>query len=382
MRLAHLSDTHLGYQAYAATTAGGANQREVDVIQTFRRTLEDIESADPDLVIHAGDFFHKVRPSNATIVGAYSALASFQGRRDGRPFVIVAGNHEIPRTAGEGNILSLFQGIPGVMLAARDIETMHLPGLDAEILCVPSHGLDLAEDRSFKPAGSAKHKILVLHGVASQTLKAGQTRSDFDVAEIGAERFDYVALGDFHGFEQFSDACCYSGSTDFTSSNIWEEAAQPKGWVLFDFESESLAFHPISPRTVIDLPVIDAAGMVDVELEAAIKANATWVAEKPIVRQKIINVQVALRSRLPQQLIAEIRKTALHYQVDARAPLAADAMKDGSLSASVTIEQSWDSHVESATLPAQLPKDALKEYGRSVLLEVAGKATALVEALV
>ena len=37
MRIAHLSDVHLGYRAYSRTNEHGVNQREHDVLQAFRR---------------------------------------------------------------------------------------------------------------------------------------------------------------------------------------------------------------------------------------------------------------------------------------------------------------------------------------------------------
>ena len=97
MTLAHISDTHLGYRAYGRTTPSGFNQREVDVMKTFQAALASIEQRDPDLVVHAGDMFHIVRPSNATIVQAFKAISEFQSRRSGRPFVIVGGNHDATR---------------------------------------------------------------------------------------------------------------------------------------------------------------------------------------------------------------------------------------------------------------------------------------------
>src|SRR5689334_22713252 len=107
MTIAHLSDTHLGFRAYGKTTPDGFNQREVDVMRTFRTCLDQIAEADPDIVVHSGDFFHVVRPSNATIVAAFKALTAFQTKRGGRPFILIGGNHDTPRITESGNILAL-----------------------------------------------------------------------------------------------------------------------------------------------------------------------------------------------------------------------------------------------------------------------------------
>ena len=113
MTIAHLSDTHLGFRAYGRVRPDGANVREADVLETFERTLGAMADRDPDLVVHAGDFFHVVRPSNLSLVGGYRAVEAFQKRRGGKPMVILGGNHDVPR-AGSGGILGLFAGIPGV----------------------------------------------------------------------------------------------------------------------------------------------------------------------------------------------------------------------------------------------------------------------------
>src|SRR5438477_11099707 len=107
MTFAHISDTHLGYRAYGRTNSHGFNQREVDVMKTFRTSLEAIEARNPDVVVHSGDLFHVVRPSNATIHHTFKSIAEFQMRRMGRPFILIGGNHDTPRMAESGNILNL-----------------------------------------------------------------------------------------------------------------------------------------------------------------------------------------------------------------------------------------------------------------------------------
>src|ERR1044072_8074904 len=99
MKLAHISDTHLGYFAYGKTSQGKLNQREVDVVGTFKKCLDSILERDPDIVVHSGDFFHVVRPSNYSLIAAYKLLSAFQAKRMGRPFVIIGGNHDTPQSA-------------------------------------------------------------------------------------------------------------------------------------------------------------------------------------------------------------------------------------------------------------------------------------------
>ena len=68
MKLAHIADPHLGIRQYHRQTPAGINQREADVAQAFRTTIQGVIEAAPQAVIIAGDLFHSVRPTNAAIV--------------------------------------------------------------------------------------------------------------------------------------------------------------------------------------------------------------------------------------------------------------------------------------------------------------------------
>lgn len=113
MRIAHLSDVHLGYRAYSRTNEHGVNQREADVMKAFRTALRAILQATPDLIVITGDLFHTVRPSNNSLIMAYKFLLDLQTQRRGAPLVIIAGNHETPRVVESGCILALLTHILG-----------------------------------------------------------------------------------------------------------------------------------------------------------------------------------------------------------------------------------------------------------------------------
>src|SRR5262249_15655860 len=154
---------------------------------------------DPDVVVHAGDLFHVVRPSNGTIVWAYRAINELQQKRKGKPFVLIGGNHDTPRTADSGNILTLFADIPGVVLATRAARSFDFPKLDLEVLWVPSHSLRQREQQEFEPTIGRKHGLLTIHGMEAAALPYNY-HPDFDFSETQSDRWTYVALGDYHGF--------------------------------------------------------------------------------------------------------------------------------------------------------------------------------------
>lgn len=374
MKLAHISDTHLGYYAYGKTAQGRLNQREVDVCATFQRCLTAIEERDPDLVIHSGDFFHVVRPSNYSLIAAYKLLSKFQHKRMGKPFVIIGGNHDTPQSAESTNILKLFEDIEGVYIETDSGRELQVG--DASILCIPHKSIKAKEGISWARPANAKNAILTLHGIADAT-KLDQF--DFELSEARPDDWTYVALGDFHIHQEYGRNICYAGSTDFTSTNIWEESSSPKGWVWFDTDNGRLEFVPVKTRPVLDLPPIDAEDLTAEELGAKLLDNARWAGEElPIVRQRVLNVHQETRRELSLPLVRSIDSRALHYRLAMQAPATIGfGQKHGQVA---SLEDCWQAHIDASPLSASLDKVRLKELGLELLQEVAEDEATPVEA--
>src|SRR5918999_5137062 len=97
VRIAHISDTHLGYTRYAKLCPRtGRNQREIDVQEAYARAVDAILERDVDLVIHSGDVFDSVRPATHVIIGFLKQTARITARAS-IPYLVAAGNHETPR---------------------------------------------------------------------------------------------------------------------------------------------------------------------------------------------------------------------------------------------------------------------------------------------
>lgn len=375
MKLAHISDTHLGYYAYGKTVEGRYNQREFDVCKSFGDALRAIQERDPDIVVHSGDFFHVVRPSNYSLIAAYKLLSSFQARRMAKPFVIIGGNHDTPQSAEAANILDLFADIEGVHVQtgmAREVETPV-----ASVLCVSHKSLAAKENVSWAPPPGAKHAILVMHGLCKET--SIETFS-FEVEETRPSEWTYVALGDWHVHQTYGRNICYAGSTEFTSTNIWEESPRPKGWVWFDTEVGELEFVPLKTRRVIDLPAIDANDLTAEQLGEQLLANAKWSDEDlPIVRQRVLNVHQETRRDLSFPLVRSIDARALHYRL-AMLPPATIAPGFGRAGEAASLTRCWEDHIDATPFPATIDKPKLKQLGLDLLEEVAEVETTPVEA--
>jgi DNA repair exonuclease SbcCD nuclease subunit len=128
------------------------------------------------------------------------------------------------------------------------------------------------------------------------------------------DEWDYIALGDWHLYTQIAPNALYSGATEFTSTNIWEESGKPKGWILYDASTRTHEFHPVHTRAVFDLLPIDAAELSAAELNAAIEARADALGESlsgAIVRQRVWNLHPDLRRQIDGELLRELKARAL-----------------------------------------------------------------------
>ena len=329
MRIAHLADLHLGFRAYHRVTPRGINVREADVADAFRRAVARVCELRPELVLVAGDIFHSVRPSNTSIAEAFRQFSILTERLPGVPVVMIAGNHDSPRSSDTGNILSLFREIPGITVVTEESRHVRLEEIDTSVMCMPHNALAAEHEAAMDPDPASAHNVLMLHGtvggsVAEQKMRyvteyGGAMVSD---TSIGPERWTYVALGHYHLVTELAPNMWYAGGIERTSTNIWMETGE-KGFLVYDTEHHSADFHPVETRPTIDLPRLDGRGMGAAELDEKIRQSVEGVADgiaARIVRLVITDVPRNLVHELNHKRIREWKAEALHFHLDVRPP--------------------------------------------------------------
>jgi exonuclease SbcD len=332
VRLVHLSDLHLGFRQYQRLTPAGINQREADVAASYRRAVDRVIELRPDVILVAGDVFHNVRPTNPAILHAFAQFARVRQELPQAIVVIVAGNHDTPRSSETGCILRLFVqlGIEVVDDAARRLS---FPDRNLSILAVP----DVPGSRpALVPEPGVRHNILLLHGEVEGVLPASAAvidRASLEISkeELGAERWSYVALGHYHVYRQVAANAYYSGSLDYTSANPWGELVEEraagiasKGIIEHDLVTGAHRFHALPPsRVLVDLPPVPARGLsvadVDTAIRAAVDSCPGGIDDK-IVRLILRDVPRHVTRELNHKAIREYRRRALHFFIDPRKP--------------------------------------------------------------
>lgn len=96
------SDTHLGY------TSNCSFVREQDVYDAFNHVIDKIVEIQPDIIIHAGDLFDSIRPSNKAIKCAIDGLSRIFNKTNA-DFILNSGNHSTPRMASATHIFNVIR---------------------------------------------------------------------------------------------------------------------------------------------------------------------------------------------------------------------------------------------------------------------------------
>jgi len=321
MKLVHLADLHLGYRAYNRLSPEGLNVREKDILKAFKEALDKISELNPDIIVMAGDIFHKPRPSNSSIYITIKLLQIFR-QKCSAPIIMISGNHEAVKSAEAGNVLSIFETvIPNVRVINDNIQEITLENLNTSILCVPHGGLSDIERAVLKPNKDFKHNILAIHGTYENCPELagygnGALIKDSDINQAD---WDYIAFGHYHKFTELAPNAYYSGAIERTTTNIWQEANNKKGFIIYDFEKRECKHISLSsPRKVIDIKKINAKDLTAVEINQRIDEEISKIndLDKYIVRMTVENVDPVAMREIDYKKIREIKKTAVHFRLN------------------------------------------------------------------
>jgi DNA repair protein SbcD/Mre11 len=335
VRLVHLSDLHLGYRQYQRLTPNGINQREWDVARTFQRAVEQIVALKPvpDVILVAGDVFHSSRPSNAAILHAFRQFLRLTRELPQTRIVMVAGDHDTPRTTESGSIMGLFEQI-GVEVAANGARNIRFDDLDLSVLAVPDiPGLPLP---ALMPDTKSKHNVLLIHANVTDVVpqyyaELDRATTSLSRADLNLLRWDYVGLGHYHVHRLVAPNAYYSGSLDYTSLNVWfdifeeeELGLRSKSFIEYDTDTKVMKQHWIEPsRDFLDLKPIIARDMTPAEVDAAIKKAVDKVKggiDDKVVRLVVKEIPRQVSRELDHRALREYKKRALAFNVDLRRP--------------------------------------------------------------
>jgi hypothetical protein len=332
VKLAHLADLHLGFRQYERQTPRGGNQREADVAEAFRRAVDDLIAQRPDLIVLAGDIFHSVRPTNPAILFLFQQMQRLRADLPDAPIVMVAGEHDTPRSVETGTILRLYEAL-GVDVVSDQARRLSYPKLDCAVLAVPHQALMQAERPAMRPQRGTTINVLVLHG---QMPGIGETRgtaeyggAPLDLHDVAPAQWDYVALGHYHETQQLAANAWYAGTLEYLPPNPWgqlqdeeEKGRVGKGYLLVDLPGARVTVRPIAPqRRHVDLPgSTGRAHPKELDQRIAAAARRCQTADRRPGRPAPGVRCVATARELDHAAIRAPTSPALHFHLDLRRP--------------------------------------------------------------
>ncbi|OYT59175.1 DNA repair exonuclease [Thermoplasmatales archaeon ex4484_30] len=313
MRILHVSDSHLGYSAYHKIAENGLNQREVDVYNSFKQFVDYAIEKKPDLIIHSGDFFDSVRPTNRALFFALQQLLKISDAEI--PFIILSGNHETPKMRETGSVFRLFEHIPYIYpIYKGKLEEIEIGNAIVHAIPHCFSNEDLKKNIENVKKRENFINILVLH-VGIIGIKEFR-RGDFNEQIIPSGclpiDFDYIALGHYHKATQVTENAYYAGSTEYFS---FKEAGEQKGF--YDVEiNRKVNFIPLKVRQMINLGAIDCSLLSPEEITHEIirRADEEGVDGK-IVRIELKKIGRGKYKALNWERIKKLASSALHFEM-------------------------------------------------------------------
>lgn len=323
MKIVHLADLHLGYRSYNKLNENGFNIRELDVMDAFRESLRLINDINPDLIIIAGDVFHKPRPSNLTLFQTIHRLHVFRNHCKA-PIVIISGNHESVKSLEAGNVLSILEKTTeNLFVIDGTIKELAFKELNTLFVGVPYNALPELKNKALIPDKNYKYNILSMHcsydSVKCPELSKHGNEELIDSDKINGKEWDYVALGHYHKFTKTEENIYYSGAIERTSSNIWQEAKDPKGFIEYNLETAEMKFHELqTPRNVYDIKRINSENLTAEEINLRIEEEVAAIKDfdDSIVRITLENIDTLTIRNLDYSKIREYRKKAVHFMIN------------------------------------------------------------------
>ncbi len=339
----------------------------------------------------AGDVFHQVRPTNSAIIHAYMQFARLRAALPAAEIVMVAGNHDTPRSTETGSILRLFVSL-GLHVVDAEPQALEFPQLDLLVLAV---AMNNHERPRLQPSGKNRHNVLLLHGsVEGEYGGFGgpppTVTNEIPEEDLHVGDWDYVALGHYHVYKSPARRpnVYYSGATDYTSSNVWGEKAEEreigvrgKGIIEHDLVTGAHVFHPLpSSRDFIDLPALSAKGMTTEELDEAIVEvveRAKGGIDDKVVRLVVYDVPRHVARQLDHRRLREYRRRALHFQLETRRPETIRSSGRGAPGRRASLEEVVRDKLRDRVLAPDVEREALVELGLRYLKDAEDRESVL-----
>ena len=184
MKFIHIADVHLGAKPDAGS-AYSANRKN-EIWETFRSVIEKCEKEKVDLLLIAGDLFHR-----QPLLRELKEVDYLFSTLNGTQVVLIAGNHDYMRKNSYYRTFTWSSNVH--MITGASVECVELKDLDLAVYGLSYHEKEIREALydQIRITDRCKYHILLAHG-------GDESHIPFRKEVIDRLGFDYVALGHLH----------------------------------------------------------------------------------------------------------------------------------------------------------------------------------------
>ena len=215
----HTADLHLGQPLHALGGGDAAAQVRQLRLEAIDRIGELAAERGAAFVLVAGDLFDGGLVDDRTLVAACQKLGAV-----GVPVYVLPGNHDLSGVPGGAFGRSAWtREKPGNVAVLAQRKPLLLPEHDALILPAPADPGSPADPTAHLTAGfGAEHegvfRVGLAHGGTTDFAElAGGRSATIAKGRAEAAGLDYLALGDWHGFQEVDGRTAFAGSPEPTS---------------------------------------------------------------------------------------------------------------------------------------------------------------------
>ncbi len=220
MRFIHMADVHLGAAPDGRTEWSGTRKKEI--WETFRSSIEDARREQVDLLLIAGDLFHR-QPLLEELREVNYLFSTLPNTR----VVLIAGNHDYLQPAS--NYLNFSWSRNVVCLFSRECECVRFSDIETEVYGLSYYRQEIPEPlyEGIHPVQTREKccRILLAHGGDSQHIPISREA-------LQKSGFDYIALGHIHKPQVLiKDRAAYAGALEPIDCND----PGPHGYILGEY---------------------------------------------------------------------------------------------------------------------------------------------------
>ncbi len=317
MKLAHISDLHLGY--------GGAGAgRARDVLRIFETALARIAEIGVELVVVSGDVFDHPDVTATPIAAFGRAVRTLRERLPGVVVAVAAGARDTPLDADRDGPLTVVGAMDAVEVASSAVRRLSLRDGEVSVTLVPHRALMGSRTVDLAPDPAATCNVLVVHAA----LAAGRSHA----VRIRLDGWDYVALGSNHTYTTITERAHYAGSLERVGADPWAEAATAKGFITARLGTDKarsgrspgsgreVTFWPVEARAAVSLAPVEATGggtaTVTRRLSEALGGVPGGIDGK-LLRIPVRGLSADDLAVLDREVLARVRRRVAELRIDA-----------------------------------------------------------------